>query len=138
MRTFGDHAFLQTISFDQKLLVAFLASMVALILDVDHGSMNSRYTLEDGLGHGIISSSTTHLHHDLMEIPLELTKSIELVRAVDVYAKSVLFRNYGDRLRSKRLISRKKPVNINSTSCLILSFFAATIAHLISSRVSSS
>lgn len=102
MRTFGDHAFLQTISFNQKLLVAFLASMVAFILDVNHGSMNSRYTLENELGYKIISYSTTHLHHDLMETPLELTQSIELVCAIDVYAKSVLFRNYGDRLYSKK------------------------------------
>lgn len=78
-----------------------------------------------------------HLHNDVGQRPLELAQAIILVGPIYVYTQAVLARDDGDGLQicQDRVDHSARE---NFTSCLILSFRAPTMAHLMSSSVSSS
>ena len=120
-RTLSGHDLLQAISFDEQLLVALLASVIVLLLNVDDSTSDSRNTLHDHVG----------------QSTLQLAQSIVLVGTIDVYTQTVLARDDRDRLYADKSDARQG-TRWTRTSCLTFNFRAATMAHLMSSKVSSS
>jgi hypothetical protein len=82
-RTFGHHALLQPIPFDKKLLIAFLAFRVILVLDIDHSTLDGPNAFD----------------HNVWQTPLQLSQPIVLVLTVNINPQTISPRDNGDGLQ---------------------------------------
>lgn len=116
------HDLLQPVAFDQKLFVAFLPARIILLLDIDDRTTYSRNAFD----------------HNIGQNTLEFSQPVVFVLAVYIDPQPVFPRNNSDCLSKESSAAVQVGEYRARTSCLIFSFLAATIAHLMSSRVNSS